>query len=346
MITNRKPLFRPILIFLSTCMLLFTLVCGIAAAPVAADPAVREVIPGGMAFGVKYYAKGAIVIGLCDVETASGLASPARDAGLATGDIITAAGGKEINRLEDLLELIQASNGKKIEIRYTRDGVEQQVFVTPVCDRANNEYRIGVWVRDSTAGIGTITFIDAPSKKFGGLGHGINDSTTGKLMPFGKGSIVDVTITGIVKGRKSVPGELKGEFSSDEIGTLFSNTEAGVFGQYASLPENLSAPVPVADDAELKTGKATVRTSVNGKLEEYDIEIEEIYPDSGNTKNFLIHVTDNRLLTLTGGIVQGMSGSPILQNGKLVGAVTHVLVNDPTRGFGIYISNMLDELNP
>lgn len=346
MITNRKPLFRPILIFLSTCMLLFTLVCGIAAAPVAADPAVREVIPGGMAFGVKYYAKGAIVIGLCDVETASGLASPARDAGLATGDIITAAGGKEINRLEDLLELIQASNGKKIEIRYTRDGVEQQVFVTPVCDRANNEYRIGVWVRDSTAGIGTITFIDAPSKKFGGLGHGINDSTTGKLMPFGKGSIVDVTITGIVKGRKSVPGELKGEFSSDEIGTLFSNTEAGVFGQYVSLPENLSAPVPVADDAELKTGKATVRTSVNGKLEEYDIEIEEIYPDSGNTKNFLIHVTDNRLLTLTGGIVQGMSGSPILQNGKLVGAVTHVLVNDPTRGFGIYISNMLDELNP
>lgn len=337
----KKPIFRPILGFLCACILLCAYPIG-NAATVSAENAPRELIPGGMAFGVKYYSKGAIVIGVCDVETASGLASPARDAGLTTGDIITSAGGSEIGMLEDLLELVEECGGQKIEIEYTRENQTQTTVVTPVIDRTTNAYRIGVWVRDSTAGIGTITFIDAKTNRFGGLGHGINDSSTGMLMPFGKGSIVEVTVTGVTKGRKSLPGELKGEFGSEDIGTLSSNTEAGVFGTYHSLPKSLSSPVPVASKAELKAGKATVRTAVDGTVREYEIEIEEIYRDSGRTKNFLIHVTDDRLLGITGGIVQGMSGSPILQNGKLVGAVTHVLVNDPTRGYGIYIENMLD----
>ena len=338
----KKSVFRPILGFLSACILLCAL--ALLYSPAAsADGNERELIPGGMAFGVKYYAKGAIIIGTCDVETASGLASPARDAGLAAGDIVTAAGGKEIGSLEELLELVKGCGGKKIEIRYLRDNQTQNTFVTPVIDKGANEYRMGVWVRDSTAGIGTITFIDAKSHRFGGLGHGINDSATGLLMPFGRGSITDVKITGVVRGRKSVPGELKGEFGGD-AGKLTANTEVGVFGTYDALPAELPDPVPVATASALRTGEAIVRTSASGSLQEYTIEIEEIYRDSGKTKNFLVRVTDERLLSLTGGIVQGMSGSPILQDGKLVGAVTHVLVNDPTRGYGICIDNMLEEM--
>lgn len=339
----KKTMFRPILGFLCACILLCACLSG-SAATVSADNTPRELIPGGMAFGVKYYSKGAIVIGVCDVETASGLASPARDAGLTAGDVIISAGGSEIKMLEDLLALVEECGGQKIEIEYTRENQTQTTFVTPVIDRTTNAYRIGVWVRDSTAGIGTITFIDAETKRFGGLGHGINDSSTGMLMPFGKGSIVEVSITGVTKGRKSLPGELKGEFGSTEVGTLFANTEAGVFGTYHALPASLGSPVPVASKSELKSGKATVRTAVDGTVKDYEIEIEEIYKDSGKTKNFLIRVTDDRLLGITGGIVQGMSGSPILQNGKLVGAVTHVLVNDPTRGYGIYIENMLNQM--
>lgn len=344
----KRSVFRPILGFLSACILLCAL-AGAAAVPTAAADngardSVRELIPGGMAFGVKYYAKGAIIIGVCDVETASGLTSPARDAGLAAGDIVTAAGGSEINTLEELLELVKGCGGKKIELQYLRDNQTQSTFVTPVIDKGANEYRIGVWVRDSTAGIGTITFIDAKNRRFGGLGHGINDSTTGMLMPFGRGSITPVRITGVVKGRKSVPGELKGEFDTKDVGKLLANTEVGVFGIYDTLPEPLPAPVPVAHASALRTGEAIVRTSASGTVQDYAIEIEEIYKDSGSTKNFLVRVTDERLLTLTGGIVQGMSGSPILQDGKLVGAVTHVLVNDPTRGYGICIDNMLSEM--
>ncbi len=334
---------RPILMFLCACILISACIGGNAAS-VFAENAPREVIPGGMAFGVKYYAKGAIVIGVCDVETASGLASPARDAGLTVGDVIISAGGSEITGLEDLLQLVEECGGQKIEIEYTRNEQHMTAVVKPVIDRTANTYRIGVWVRDSTAGIGTITFIDAKTKRFGGLGHGINDSSTGMLMPFGKGSIVDVDITGVTKGRKSLPGELKGDFGRKELGTLCANTEVGVFGTYCDLPSGLASPVPVGTRRDLKTGKATVRSAVDGTVRDYEIEIVEIYDDSGKTKNFLIRVTDKALLDITGGIVQGMSGSPILQNGKLVGAVTHVLVNDPTKGYGILIENMLEQV--
>lgn len=333
------------LAFLSACLLIcITLGTQLTPLQASADSSAKTLIPGGMAFGVKYYAKGAIVIGICDVETASGLESPAKKAGLQAGDVITAVGGKEIERLEELLELVQQSGGKQISLQILRDGQSKSVVVLPAAERNSKLFRLGAWVRDSTAGIGTITFVDAKTGEFGGLGHGINDSATGLLMPFGSGSIVDVTITGITKGIKSVPGELKGEFGQTELGKLSSNTEVGVFGRFNSVPSGLGAPVPVATAGELQAGKATVRTAVDGTIRDYEIEIEEIYKNSGKTKNFLIHVTDQALLSKTGGIVQGMSGSPILQNGKLVGAVTHVLVNDPTRGFGILIGNMLEEL--
>ncbi len=338
-----RTVFRPILGFLSMCLLLCVLL-GAEIPATAADGGVREVIPGGMAFGVKFYAKGAIIIGVCDVETAGGLCSPARDAGLAAGDIVTSAGGAEVETLEQLLELVKSSGGQKIELEYLRENEKQTTTVTPVVDQGTNEYRIGVWVRDSTAGIGTITFIDAETKRFGGLGHGINDSTTGLLMPFGRGSVTDVRIEGVVRGRKNFPGELKGSFGTQDLGRLDRNTEVGVFGVYDALPGELADPVEVAPANALHTGDATVRTAADGRVREYAVEIEEIYDDAGRTKNFLVRVTDERLLVLTGGIVQGMSGSPILQDGRLVGAVTHVLVSDPTRGYGIRIENMLSEL--
>lgn len=334
-----KHMKKPILPFLCVCILLLTLCL-----PVAAEGGVKEVIPGGMAFGVKYYAEGAIVIGVCDVETTAGLVSPAESAGLAKGDVITHAGGSKIKSLEDLLKLVEGCGGQKIEIGYTRNGKTNQVIVTPAKDRSTGKYRMGVWVRDSTAGIGTVTYIDKETLQFGGLGHGINDSSTGMLMPFGRGTVVEVTIQDIKKGMKNAPGELKGAFQPNELGQLSRNTEAGVFGKLNTLPSDCSPAVPVAEAQEVKTGKAVVRCCASGKVAEYEIEIEEIFTPTGKTKNFLIHVTDPKLLALTGGIVQGMSGSPILQNGKLVGAVTHVLVNDPTRGYGIFIENMLEQM--
>ena len=327
---------KPILPFLCVCILLLALCL-----PVAAAGGTKEVIPGGMAFGVKYYAEGAIVIGVCDVETTTGLASPARDAGLTKGDVITHACGSKVKTLEELLALVEGCGGQKIEIGYTRNGKANKLTLTPAKDRNTGKYRIGVWVRDSTAGIGTVTYIDKETMQFGGLGHGINDSATGMLMPFGRGTVVEVTIDNIKKGMKNAPGELKGTFLPKELGTLSRNTESGVFGTLGTLPSSLCDAIPVADAQEVKTGKALVRSCASGKVEEYEIEIEEIYTPMGKTKNFLIRVADPELLALTGGIVQGMSGSPIIQNGKLVGAVTHVLVNDPTRGYGIFIENMM-----
>ena len=331
-----KRVCRPILIFLLASILF--LYGGISA---AAESRVKEVIPGGMAFGVKYYAEGAIVIGVCDVETASGLASPAERAGLMKGDVIIGAGGSKVKTLETLLETVKGCGGRKLEIEYQREGKTSKVTLTPVKDKTTGEYRIGVWVRDSTAGIGTITYIDKETKAFGGLGHGINDASTGILMPFGKGTVVDVTIKGVVKGLKSVPGELKGELGKTEKGILTGNTRAGVFGIFHRLPEQLASPIPIGKATE---GKATVRSCVSGEIRDYEIEISEIYTNSGQTKNFLIRVTDEKLLAITGGIVQGMSGSPIIQNGRLVGAVTHVLVNDPAKGYGIFIENMLEAM--
>lgn len=333
--TGKKRWIGALLSLLCVCFLLFPCVPLAASAEQVSDDAL---IPGGMAFGIRFYAKGAIVIGIADVETAGGTRSPARDAGLQAGDIITGAGGTEITDADALLAIVKGCGGQKLRLTYLRDGAEKTAELLPVCDRTTNEYRLGVWVRDSTAGIGTITFIDAKTGAFGGLGHGITDAATGQLMPFLKGTVADVRITGVRKGKKNLPGELKGEFGTVTVGVLNSNTEVGVFGRFDTLPAPLSSPLPLG---EIRTGKATVRTSASGKVRDYEIEIEELYRGSGDTKNFLIHVTDPALLSLTGGIVQGMSGSPILQNGKLVGAVTHVLLDDPTRGFGIHIMNML-----
>lgn len=317
------------------------------AVPTMAHPDRISLVPSGRAFGVKYFTKGALVVGITDIETAQGLISPARNAGLSVKDIITSIGGKEIKSAEEFQAAVAGCGGNGIQIKYTRDNQEKTATVTPVVDKKDNVYKIGLWVRDSTAGIGTITFIDPKNNQFGGLGHGICDSETGILLPLDRGIIVDVTITDVVMGKKNAPGELKGKFDRVRKGELSINSDVGVFGKFDQLPANLGEAIPIAFKEELKTGKAYILTTLNGsEPQKFEIEIEKIYTDSGTTKNFMIKVTDPALLAKTGGIVQGMSGSPIIQNGKLVGAVTHVLVGDSTRGYGIHVENMVDGMAP
>ena len=204
-------------------------------------------------------------------------------------------------------------------------------------------WRLGAWIRDSMAGIGTMTYYDPASGTYGALGHGITDVDTALLMPLYAGSITEATVKAVKRGERGSPGELKGDFSgSRDLGTVASNTEGGIFGSMEPCALTAGEPVPVAQADEVKTGPATILSNISGdETQEYAVEIVKIYPQSQATRNLLIRVTDSALLEKTGGIVQGMSGSPILQNGRLVGAVTHVLLNDPTEGYGILMENML-----
>lgn len=299
--------------------------------------------PGGMAFGVKLFTEGVLVVGISGVTGFGFTVSPATEAGIQKGDVLLSVDGVEIDSAEALRAAIEAAGANAVEIRLRRGEEILSTTLYPALSAEDNKYRAGLWVRDSTAGIGTITYIDAESGSFAGLGHGICDSDTGSLMPLGRGVVVNVDITGVKKGTAGIPGELKGTFDNVQQGTIESNTETGVYGTLDSLPQEIGEPLPVGLKDELKIGKAYIYTTLNGNTpSRYEIEIEKIYKNSGKTKNFLIRVTDSALLEQAGGIVQGMSGSPIIQNGKIVGAVTHVLVNDPTRGYGIFIENMLE----
>lgn len=307
------------------------------------DVSQLKLIPGGFPFGVKFYTKGVVVVGISDVETEKGFVSPAGNAGFKKGDIITEIDSVPVNTIDEISQAIQNSNGQNIVFTLMRESESLQLTLTPVKSQHDKSYKSGMWIRDSTAGIGTVTFIDPETLQFGGLGHGICDSDTGSLMPLSHGSVVNVEINSIVRGIGGRPGELKGEFESEKIGSLTLNSSQGVFGVFDSLPaKTCLEPFAVAKKSEVTQGSAKIYSSIQtGKNNIYDIEITKINSDSSDTKNFIIKVTDPRLIELTGGIIQGMSGSPIVQNGKLIGAVTHVLVNDPTKGYGIFIENML-----
>ncbi|MBR4799519.1 MAG: SpoIVB peptidase [Clostridia bacterium] len=317
-----------------------------AAAPVTAyaagTAAANALIPGGMPFGVKLYTKGALVLGTTGIETVSGLTSPAKDCGLRAGDVIVRAGGAEFDSADELIRIVSGSGGRTLVLTFMRGEEELRAEVTPVRELESGKYRRGALVRDSAAGIGTVTYIVPGTLEFGGLGHGIYDAGTSVLMPLKRGSVVNVDISSVVKSERNEPGELHGEFSGKPCGELTANTAQGVFGRFYALPANAGEPIPVAAPGELTEGKASILTTVKGgDARPYEAEIERVYSGSGKTKNFLIKITDKRLLETAGGIVQGMSGSPVIKDGKLVGAVTHVLVNDPARGYGIYIGNML-----
>ena len=299
--------------------------------------------PGGMPFGVKFMTEGILVVGFCELQDTGASQNPAIAAGLRQGDTILRASGKLLTSAADLNEQIEKANGAAVSLRYCRDGKEYETSLTPVYSPVEGRYKSGIYVRDSGAGIGTVTFIVPETLAFGGLGHGICDADTGELIPIQRGSVVGVKINGVVKGLAGSPGEVKGYFSSGKIGSLLENSECGVFGVFGKLPSAMQhEPLPIGTRHDLQEGTAHIYCTLDeNTAQQYEIEICDIHRDAMSNKCFTIKVTDPRLIDKTGGIIQGMSGSPIIQNGKLVGAVTHVLINDPTTGYGIFLENML-----
>lgn len=302
-----------------------------------------SVVPGGTPFGIKLFTNGVVVVGVADISTAEGSRNPAEEAGLQLGDIIVEINGEQVTKTEMISEAMAKSGGAPVPMTIDRNGETLSITVTPVCSDYDGRYKGGIWVRDSTAGIGIVTFYRPETGVFAGLGHGICDVDTNDLMPLRTGEIVPVCISGVVKGQEGDAGELKGYFtSSDTMGQLYRNNDTGVYGTLNGAPTD-AEPVPVAMKQEVEKGSAQVLTTIDGEAPKlYDIEIESLdMRDESLVKNMVVHITDPELLEKTGGIVQGMSGSPILQNGKLVGAVTHVFINDPERGYGIFAENML-----
>ena len=301
---------------------------------------------GGIPFGVKFNTEGVVVLGFCDLEGISKAQNPAYLAGLRPKDVIVAVDGKTIGGAEDLTRIIEACGGRALSVTYTRSGDKRTAVLTPAYSSAEKKYKTGIWVRDSGAGIGTVTYVVPKTGEFGGLGHGICDGESGELIPMESGVITDVKISAVKKGVSGTPGEIKGYFGADKRGSLKSNTECGVFGAFSSIPYGLGKPLHIALRDDVKCGEAELMCTLDESgRQSYKIEISSVNRNAEGSKCFVIKVTDPKLIEKTGGIVQGMSGSPIIQNGKLVGAVTHVLINDPTTGYGIFIENMLNAAN-
>ncbi len=301
----------------------------------------KMLIPGGNLIGVALETEGVLLVGTSDVASSQ---SPARAAGLRSGDAILRADGVLLEDAQQFARLVEESGGKPISLTVRRENELLQAEIVPQKDTRDGAWRIGAWVRDSTAGVGTLTFIDPQTRTFGALGHAISDIDTGTRMPLGKGEIYEGAVAEIHRGAAGNPGEIVGSFFDGArfLGTLTKNTDYGVFGAYQA--QITADPVPILRRSEVKIGPAVIRSQVdNGPVREYDCEIVRVSNQSTPAQRSLVlRITDEELLQKTGGIVQGMSGSPILQNGRLLGAVTHVFVNDPAMGYGIFIETMLD----
>lgn len=307
---------------------------------------------GGRPFGIKLLMEGVMVTGLGDVEDESGsLVCPAEKAGIRTGDVIRLADGCGLTSNDQLQEIISSSGGRAVELSVERDGSVFTAMLQPIRSCRSGSWKGGMWVRDSIAGIGTMTFFDKTTGSFVGLGHPICDSDTGGIVPVHSGEAVPVDITEVRHGARGIPGELRGRFSSEgSFGVLDRNKTSGIYGR---LSENAlrelsegSELYKMAYRQEITTGPAQIYTTVaGGAPEKYSAEIVNIdYSSAGTSKNMVIRITDERLIEATGGIVQGMSGSPLLQNGKLVGAVTHVFVSDPVQGYAIFAETMAEDM--
>lgn len=306
----------------------------------------KYVTPCGIPFGIKIYTEGVLVIKTTEIETGVTSINPSQEADIRVGDIIISINGEKIENNEQLQKHIETSEGEELKVQLKRDNIVMTTTLTAVQEKSSSKYKAGIWVRDSMAGIGTLTYYDSETHTFGGLGHGICDTDTGQLMPLQNGEILKASINSIRKGSCGIPGSLCGCFVGNKaIGKLASNTDAGVYGIMDQSPTSGSL-MPVANRYEVKSGKAQILTTIDGGMPQYyDVEIECVDYGENETKNMIIRITDQSLIESTGGIVQGMSGSPIIQNGLLVGAVTHVFVNDPLRGYGIFAENMISNSN-
>lgn len=287
-------------------------------------------VPGGGIFGAKIK------------QSFVSVQNPGDAHELKVGDKIKSINGKSVCSVNDIKEATEGLSGDEVKLVCERDGKEISVKLKPKA--VDGEYRLGLVLKDGAAGIGTITYIDPETGLFGGLGHGICDTDTGEVINFTEGQVTGVILSGVKKGEDGKPGELSGLLTNKVRGELYSNTECGVFGKLDTIPEGLmKSAIEVAHRDEVHTGEATILSTVKvGSAKDYKIEITEINKSSNGTKSFKIKVTDPTLIAITGGVVRGMSGSPIIQDGKLVGAVTHVLVSNPTEGYGIFIENMLN----
>lgn len=311
-------------------LLVLVLMCPLMSA--AALENRRTVTLGGMPFGLTMYTSGVVVVNVTEDGAAA-------DAGVRENDVITRANGEEIKSNEQLKEIISSSAGADIELSVLRGKSPISLCITPETD-ADGAPAAGMWVRDSTAGLGTMTYFDSSTMSFGALGHGICDRDTGMLLPLQSGEIVRAELTSVTKAQKGVAGGLNGYMGDEVLGELTVNSGYGVYGRYTAAPEGKE--VECAYDSDIHTGDAYIVTTVDGGgAQEYQVTVESLNLSDNSGQNMVLRVTDPDLMEKTGGIIQGMSGSPIVQDGRLIGAVTHVFVNSPEKGYGISIGNML-----
>lgn len=325
-------------------MIFFTICIMIGASPLAhAATAPGKLVPLGKTVGINISCDGVVVVSLNKVDTAEGAVSPALDAGIAAGDIITQINKEKISSLEDFRKAIDAVSDRSMTVKIIRGQDELDLNLTPAVNKSGAS-ELGLWLRDGMAGIGTVTFYDPKNGVYGALGHAVSDAESGSIIPLDSGTIMPASIISVIKGETGAPGELQGDFNFDKtIGTITDNCDAGIFGilEDDSMAADSKA-ISVGGEDDLKLGEATILSNIDGEnVKEYSIEISRIF-SGGDNRQMMITVTDQDLLNVTGGIVQGMSGSPIIQNGKIVGAVTHVLINNPLKGYGISIKTMLE----
>ncbi len=302
-----------------------------------------HVVVLGNPFGMKIYTNGVLIDDITEVSTASGVKSPAKSAGLKKGDYIISANDKKVYTNEDLSEIVEKSGGKKIKLEVSRNNTKIYINCIPQKSKDTNSYKLGIWIKDSSAGIGTLTFYSPLNDIICGLGHGICEDGTEKLLKLNSGEIVTAEIIAAIEGKVGAPGQLKGSFTNTTLGKIVKNSKCGVYSKSQGNIETKNL-TEIALKQNIKNGSAKIYCTVEGDTPKfYDCEIKIKTSNFYNkTQNFVVKITDKELLQKTGGIVQGMSGSPLLQNGKLIGAVTHVLIDDPAKGYGIFAENMLE----
>jgi stage IV sporulation protein B len=310
----------------------------------------KTLIPGGHSVGIRMDVSGVLIVGLEEIKTKEGSVNPGLKAGLQIGDSVLSCDGLTVYSASDVQRLLNTTKeGDAVNVKVQRKSQVISLSVNPVKSIDDDHWKLGIWVKEKTAGLGTVTYYDPDTKRIGALGHGITDSTTGQILKVEQGKMMYSRVENVRQGTSGKPGEIQGIFyeADQPMGTLLHNSEYGIFGIAESNLTNpfYQEPLKVGYQSDIKPGKAQILTTIDhNRIELFDIEIEKVHRQSKpDTKGMVIRVTDERLLKKSGGIVQGMSGSPILQNGKIIGAVTHVLVNDPSRGYGIFIEWMLKE---
>lgn len=309
-----------------------------------------SVVPLGNAVGLKLYTSGVLVVGMSEIEGKDNKKyKPYENTGIEEGDMIIKVDEATVTCTADLVDTVNKAKGNQVKVEYVRQGEASQTNITPV-KGTDNKYKLGLWVRDAAAGVGTVSFYDPSTKTFAALGHGIQDVDTGQLIDISNGDFITTKILSITKGKKGNPGKISGTIENQTtIGQVYRNTDFGVYGKLkniTALNVDISKAMEVATRDEIKQGPAKIICTLeNNSTKEYNVEIEKIYKNNNeNNKSMLVKVTDSELIEKTGGIIQGMSGSPIIQNNKVIGALTHVLVNDPQMGYGVFADLMIKQM--